>query len=412
MRRCVLVFACVLMASCGLELAGTLGPVDGPDGGPIADGSVPTNHSEPSFEDSSTGDASIDAPVEDAFAPVVPSHVDASIDLGAADLTGATTINTTNRTVMIGATPAVVKFEAIGDVTVLFVGAWNVNANVRVSGTKPLVVIASKAVTITANIDASAVKEAAGPGGFGSALGPGKGNNGAEGSGSDSTGAGGAGFGSPGAKGANTNSGDQGAAGGGVYGASIAAFFGGSGGGTGSPFGLCNQTSGLGGAGGGALQITSAVSISIAAGTAVGAGGGGGRGGCENGSNGTMSGGGGGSGGTIFLEAPAITIDGAVASNGGGGGGAASNGNGSGGDGNNGGLTRAVASGGSGPLTELRGGNGGAGTTLPSIVQTGTSNGAGGGGAVGRIWLRTRGPQLVLGAQHIVSPDAGVDTTL
>lgn len=65
-----------------------------------------------------------------------------------------------------------------------------------------------------------------------------------------------------------------------------------------------------GGFGGGAIQITSAVSITIGAAGVINAGGGGA----------IESAGGGGSGGSILLEAPNVTVAGVLAANGGGGG--------------------------------------------------------------------------------------------
>lgn len=169
-------------------------------------------------------------------------------------------------------------------------------------------------------------------------------------------------------------------------------FLGGSPGGEGSPVAAACRPLGLGGGGGGAIQLSSLVSIDLAAGGWINAGGGGGRGGCDDTGK---AGGGGGSGGTIFLESLQIRIAGTLVANGGGGGG--------GGDGDlvfgfdaesgqNGGQTLpnvAAASGGANPAQ----GNGGAGALEGSAPQPGQSNGdnnmGGGGGGMGRIWLRT-----------------------
>src|SRR5690349_10716432 len=142
MRRALFV-ASVLTASCGLELAGSIG--DTPDAAPPgSDGSVSTEDGGVTEDGAiiTDGGADADGAIVDGAASVVPSHTSATFDPNAADLTGATIIDTSARTVTVNGAVANVRFEAIGDATVLFVGSWTVNVNVRVNGTKPLIVLA------------------------------------------------------------------------------------------------------------------------------------------------------------------------------------------------------------------------------------------------------------------------------
>jgi hypothetical protein len=131
--------------------------------------------------------------------------------------------------------------------------------------------------------------------------------------------------------------------------------------------------SGFFGDGGGALQLDSSTSVTITSSALIALGGTGGD-----------DGGGGGSGGTCIIEAPSVTIAGAIAANGGGGGfayppGCPSAGADASNDAN-------PAPGGTGSCSpNFHGGAGGTGT---SVAQDGTSDG-GGGGSVGRILIRT-----------------------
>lgn len=345
---------------------------------------------------------------------VVPSHVPAPVDPSAPDLVGVGKIDTTARVVgMANASPppAGLRFEDIGGVSVLYVGAWTVDVDVSVRGAAPLVVIASKSVSVRAKIDASAQHDQGGPGGGPSKSGPGAGGD-AVPSGTDDPGGGGGGFGIAGAPGGAGISVPAGA-GGPAYGGLVTDFLGGSGGGRGSPYNVspCTLTDGNGGAGGGLLQITSAVSITIDASGTITAGGGGGRGGCLNGGTDTMSGGGGGSGGTIFLEAPTVIAHGVVAANGGGGGGGAQAGPAKRGfDGADGTLTLVGAAGGIGANPERNGGAGATRAALPQQPGGNYNNAGGGGGAYGRIWMRARVTPDLTGA--VVTPAPAFDMNL
>jgi hypothetical protein len=348
----------------------------------------------------------VDAAVGDAPGPFVPIHlVEAALLSGAPDLVltaNPSTIDTAALTV--NGDPSAFFVAQAGDVgkisyAVLFTKAFSVRGDVKITGGLPLIIVASDSVTVSASIDLSATGTSPGPG----AGTMGKGHDGATILEQDSTRVSGGG-------------------GGGSYGS-----LGGTGGGPISPSGLpgvqygmqpidplMGGSSGSGGAGGGALQISSAVSISIS-GAFIAANGGGGRGG----SGSQNGGGGGGSGGEIFLEAPMITVSSLLVANGGGGGGGGTGGGppGGGTPGSDGvvGDTQAAAGLGGAP----QGSDGGAGAAgqMSNFVDAKNgssinSKGGGGGGGVGRIWLRYRAstPPVIAGARF--SPPAATDPTL
>jgi len=350
--------------------------------------------------DAANGSAA-DAP-DGAMAPsFMPSHVDPGYYHPAASpLSGVIGIDTDSLELDLGSglapPPTGTAFADDGNGhAVLSVGAWTVDQDVRVTGTRSLVVVAAGAVAIAHTIDASAHNEVAGPG----AATSGRGNDGSSAAGSDDVdnGGGGGGFGGAGAAGGGATTDGAGGSAGGAYGSGESVLQGGSAGGNGGTAAGCavsDTSRSQGGGGGGALQISSAMSISIIGG-AIDVGGGGGRGGCTNSTinsnNTATAGGGGGAGGELFLESPTITTNGVLAANGGGGGGGAIAGGNSGGDGGNGAIAASAAKG--GPAADSSEGSGGAGgyaSTAPGVGTAGT-NGGGGGGGVGRIWLRTRG---------------------
>ena len=406
LRRTLAVSFVLLAPACGIDVvaAGSIPEGGAADAGRDAVAVLP---------DSAVGgrDGSIVEMVDGA--KVAPSHVGGAIvDRMAPDLTGVVAIDTTSRVVRTEAGPVPgVRFEDLGGIAVLFVGAWTVDVDLKITGDARLVVVAARAVTVSARLEASALRERPGPGGAKPRAGRGAGAD-ALPMAADDPGGGGAGFGIAGANSGNgTNA--PGANGGVLYGVTVDDFFGGSGGGAGSPYGVapCTVTDGIGGAGGGALQITSAAAITVDASGEISAAGGGGRGGCLNGSTNTMSGGGGGSGGTLFLEAPAIRILGTLAANGGGGGARLSD-EGRGGDGDDGTRSLTPARGGTGANDDRNGGAGGA-RGVPPTTPGGTYNNAGGGGgAYGRIWLRTRGPQANVGGASVITPAPAFDTGL
>lgn len=421
-RRSVLsvLVAMVALAACGFNGVATAPEVAATDGG--SDG--PRVGLDGSSTDA-PGDNDLPLPPADPR----PSHlIDVTYDDKAADVTGLTGIDTgtpgtaTANPSTVPPLPTGARFEIKGSdkIAVLIVGAWTVDKAIAVRGARALIVVAARSVTINApgRIDAGGKGEQPGPGGFAAGTGDGRGKDGAPGAGSEDSGGGGASFGSLGAVGGATVSGTQGGAAGVVYGDNPALFLGGSPGGDGSPVADCRPL-GSGGGGGGAIQISALVSINVAESTFIHAGGGGGRGGCESTGK---AGGGGGSGGTIFLESPTITIAGTLASNGGAGGGGGS-GDAIGGfdaqSGENAGIILPAidaARGGSNPA-QGSGGDGAIEGTAATKGQTASfeNNQGGGGGGMGRIWLRTFGvkgatatPPITSGARispaHKIAP--------
>ncbi len=311
-----------------------------------------------------------------------------AIDTGALTLTGATL-------------PAGVTLDArpqLGggpELAVLHVGSLTVagGAQVRVTGTRPLVIVADGDVQVDGLVDASARDATPGAGGSAPAMGGGAGGAGSHLPQYSDSGGGGGGFGGAGAAGGAvsgcTTAVVAGTAGT-VFGdAAIAQLVGGAGGGSGSGA-VCPINPG--GGGGGALQITSAMRIQIGTTGQLLAGGGGGSGGTDCGNSDGNSGGGGGSGGAIVLQAPMIGNAGVIAANGGGGGGSGSGGGGSGQPGQNAQASATPAAGGTGSGSSgTTGGAGAAGSTPPVDGTTNTcgNNAGGGGGGLGRIAAST-----------------------
>jgi len=263
---------------------------------------------------------------------------------------------------------------------------------VRIAGKHPLVIVSSGDVTLGGTLLATDCASAAPTGGMqaggqfdvdnGNGLGSRGGRSGASGM-STASGGGGGGHGDSGGAGGSGVA-VAGGAGGAVFGdltTEPVTLIGGSGGGAGGG----GSVGGKGGAGGGAIQIA-ADGVLTLRGTIQAGGCGGLAGGALGG------GGGGGSGGVILLEAPTMTFAaGAVlAANGGGGGGGAG-----GQPGQPGPTTTSAATGGNGGgTTGTRGGNGGTGGQLAGRAGTNVSGavlkyGGGGGGATGRIAIKT-----------------------
>lgn len=395
---------------------------DDPDGAPPVDADT-TPDSSPPIDADTTPDADVPDPIGEDVAHVPPAAE--LSDIGTLTLVDGDMLDTTDLELNGGALPAGVTFDTspqeAGDapeIAVLHVRRLIVanNATVNVRGDRPLVVIASREITVDGVLDASAAGGRPGAGGSLAQAGAGAGGDGEHAPNSfRESGGGGAGFGTAGARGGHaicmpncTNA--EGGEAGDSYGApALPNLVGGSGGGQGGVDGQC--TPGAGGAGGGAVQLYSGISIDIGANGGIHVGGGGGSGGmsCSN----SSAGGGAGSGGAIFLQAPDVTHQGTLAANGGAGGGA---GSGSGGDGDPGddgvlGVTAAMGGGGGGS-TGQAGGNGGTGALAPlqGVDDPGNGgNGGGGGAAVGRIAIivNTSGTLLNLG---ITSPAADEDT--
>jgi hypothetical protein len=327
-----------------------------------------------------------------------------AIDTGSLMISGATL-------------PAGVTFDArpqLGggpELAVLHVGGLMVTsgAQVRITGTRPLVIVAGGDVQVDGVLDASANGAVPGPGGSIGGGGGGAGGGGNHLAQYSDSGAGGGGFGGTGAAGgAITGCASPVVAGtaGPAFGdAAITQLVGGSGGGAGSG-GVCPVNAG--GGAGGALQITSAARIQIGTSGQLLAGGGGGSGGTDCNNTDANSGGGGGSGGAIVLQAPAVTNAGVIAANGGGGGGSGSGNVASGQPGQNAQASATPAAGGNG--ASGAGTTGGAGAAGRTAAVAGTSNvcgdnAGGGGGGVGRIAASSG-----FSNSGVVSPDA--DTSL
>lgn len=338
----------------------------------------------------------------------VPLHLTAGDLIAAPNLviTTATTIDTTALTIGGATSP---YFVTVGGNAVLFTNALFVQAPITVTGGAALLIAAADQVAVGANISVAGHGTAKGPGAqtSGSGVG-GDGTAYVNGASRASAGGGGGGHRTYGGAGGGYLPFTTPGGGGAPYGSTpSAALVGGSSGGSG---GDAYGANGSGGGGGGALQISSAVGISIGA-VVINANGGGGNGG----GNTFIGGGGGGAGGEILLEAPALSILGTLVANGGGGGGG---GGGSGvgapgAPGADGLIGTAPAAGGSGGAPQgSNGGSGGAAAGGPTAGNDWNSKGGGGGGSAGRIWLRYRSGNLPNTASAVISPAAGLDSTL
>lgn len=376
------------MVACGIDAIGTARAPDDP----YVDAETP-DVVEADALDPPDGAGQGDA---DASAPIIPSHVDASLllaDGGA--LVGPGRIDTTLGTIdLLPPSEGIVFTMEDGGadgIAILSLGSLTVDKELLVTGDRALVVLATGAVEIGAPIRVDATGALKGPGGYGPGAGPGAGGPGATGAGNDNAAGGGAGHLVDGARGGDGGA-TRGADGGAAY---ALALVGGSGGGRGDPP-LCTIP---GGAGGGAIQIFSRVRIAISGTGGVNAAGGGGHGtvGCPSG-----SGAGGGAGGYVLLEAPIVEVDGIVAANGGGGGGGdIFNGTGStpGRDG-----TYGAERAGGGIGSQSAGGAGGS-VAGPPTGGGSSTNGAGGGGSAGRIVVRVRSGLLIDGGVLSPAPD-------
>jgi hypothetical protein len=294
--------------------------------------------------------------------------------------------------------------------------------NVRVVGTRALVIVAGDSITIAAggSLDGGAHGATPGPAGALPAMGAAPESAGGDGAvlGRGGTGGGGGGYGRPGAPGGSNNgSGTVGAAGQ-PYGApELLRLQGGAGGGRGnSAFGINGTctTPASGGAGGGALQLTARKRITIDG--VVSVGGGGGRGGCDGATSG--GGGGGGAGGSLLIEAPTVAGAGLVNAGGGGGGGGGAESSSTGGDGHDGSEAGTPSVGGSGGMNnKLNAGGSGAriGDPAPGTAASRSmlnAAGGGGGGGFGRIYVRSSGADGLATKQPAPTSDTSLPATI
>ena len=335
--------------------------------------------------------------------PIVATNGGVAYNPNAADLSGVTGIDTTALTITIadgpgndggvaGAPPSGVGFVASSDgkFAVLTVGKWLVDKELHVTGSRPLVVVA-RLIDIADYIHVEAKSVTPGPGGFASQQGPGFGGPGqlvTTGPFSSSTGGGGGGHGTPGGQGGPSEFGGAAGIPGPTYGNKNGTdLTGGSGGGMGSTsqVGPC----GVPGAGGGAIELDANESIVVEAGGIINAGGGGPlQPNCS----------GAGSGGTILFEARSIVVLGVLSANGG-----------------NVNFINVlpsdaiVGAGGEGGPAPF--GLGGSLTQMPSPGFPYLYGG--GGGAAGRIGLRTSGPYGAdVHAASAISPAPVIDPTV
>jgi hypothetical protein len=288
------------------------------------------------------------------------------------------------------------------ELALLYLADWTVeqDVTVRVTGSRPLVVISSGDIELRGVIDAGARRVVSGPGGFAAGLGPGAGQLGVHLPDFLDPGGGGAGHATQGARGGQGCAADcttgtvaPGGPGGASYGdAVVSVLTGGSGGGQGGSGGADACAPGGGGAGGGAVQLYATGRITVTASGGISVGGGGGGGGFAIGCS-DSGGGGGGSGGVVYLQAERIDLAGVLAANGGGGGSDGGSINGDGVPGADGALDADPAPGGIPPDGESVGGAGGAGTAAPGSGSDVAAelNGGGGGGAAGRVVLHCSG---------------------
>jgi hypothetical protein len=267
-------------------------------------------------------------------------------------------------------------------------------SQLRAHGDRPFLILSAGDVEIAGTIDvsagcepASSAKTCGGPGGGrgddnqSPATGCGIGANGTVNLPDTATaGGGGGGSGQAGAAGAsNAFFGISGGSGGEACAASLIPLRGGSGGGRSGAI----VAPGAGGGGGGAVQITSYIAIRLVSPAIIDAGGSGGV-------TAFNGGGGGGGGGGILLEAPKLSIDGAVL---------AANGGGAGGSG--GSTNFPPGEDGRRDIQQAQGGvEGGLGGSFAGLPTTGAMGlfraGGGGGGGAGLIYVHAPGANYSL----------------
>jgi hypothetical protein len=292
-----------------------------------------------------------------------------------------------------------IEWEERGQLSVYRFKSVDFQGAITVTGSRPVVIVADGPIAIQSVFDARGTcsGNTAGPGGGqggntgAEANGNGGGRRGTNAGTSNVSGGGGGGFGAVGSPAGDAGGGINGALGGDAFGdLAITTLAGGGGGGGGGRPG----DGGVGGGGGGAVFLISNTKVSISEAGGINAGGCGGT----RGQGSIGGGGGGGAGGAILIEAPVLSLDGALAVNGGGGGGASS-----GNDGSDGALATTAASGGS-SLIGGTGGNGGAGSSPSGSPGMDSTHSGGGGGAVGRIRINTRTGSVQLGTMGFTSP--------
>jgi hypothetical protein len=366
---------------------------------------------------------------------VDPSNLDPALLCANTDnlvISSPTTINTDDGSIIPDpgiaiVTSTVTQGGGAREIRVFSFNSIDIQADVTVTGSRALALLACLDADISAVIDVSgtsgvlyggggSTRGYGGPGGwhggdanYHDGEGPGGGAMGGDAgcnSSYDSGGAAGS-FGGRGGKGGDGThfggcytTGPDGAS---PYGdPSLIPLFGGSGGGSGG-----DNDGAPGGGGGGAIQISVGGILTIQASGGIRAAGGGGGGGRDGGDSG--AGGGAGSGGGILLEGAEVILSGTLAANGGGGGAGYQSNPGYNGNvadsGLAGYLSADPAPGGTGSGIGGTGGDGSAGSTAVGEAGEDDENGGGGGGAAGRIRINTRSGSASIGGT--ISPSAG-----
>lgn len=299
-------------------------------------------------------------------------------------LTGTSTINPYDGTILVGAVAVQVPNFTTDGIRVFVVRSLSVEGTVNVSrryASPSLAFVSHGDVTVSGLLDISAQGAEGGAGGMWGGDQSAPNNCGGHWPMNDA-GAGGGGGGEMGAMGGAAAS-ESGAAGGPVM-SFIEPLSGGCEGGT-----VQVGEYSFGGGGGGGLQITSRTAITISGSGVIDASGGGAAHRQQPGGF-PIAGAGGGGGGNVLLEAPQVILDGpavVVSTKGGGGAGASTSTSSSGSDG---GYDASPAPGGTSP-SQSHGGRGGTGADVPFAGQSAGCSGCeagGGGGAAGMTMFR------------------------
>jgi hypothetical protein len=399
-ERCLLAVALIILSACSFNPP-FLDNDPGGDAGPPRDGVAPVD-ADPTAPDADERPATprdvVHVPPDAWLASDtdVVWNADVAIDTSFLDISGPGAENLPEP--MFETSP---QDPSGPELAILYVRNWTVAAGVtvRVTGDRPLVVIASGDIELLGVIDAGAHAVEPGPGG-GDILfapGPGPGQDGSFVAPVLVPGGGGAGHATDGARGGHGCQGAcegetraEGGSGGPTYGdAAVTVLAGGSRGGFGGAvpvLGLCLP--GAAGGGGGAIQLYAVGAITVAEDGGINAGGGGGGGGGSLGCVDSGAGGGG-SGGVVYLQAETIALAGILAANGGGGGSEGGDATANGQPGEDGALGAVPAAGGVAATGDSAGGAGGAGSSAPrpGADVDATTGGGGGGGAVGHVVL-------------------------
>lgn len=369
-----------LTSACGFNIPGGSGTPDDATG-----------------SDGNAGDAASICPwpYEAEYATPCPAKTGPAIEL----VTGDAVLDTDAGTLTSGPVAIDILGEVIADVFVVWTTGLTIGteADLRVTGSLPVVFISTGAITIDGDLDGAGDADSPvvgdNPAGANppecdaAPAGPGQpcAAEGASGGGGGSFALVG-GQGGGGGSGRNCAAAGTGPVPGGTFGEAVMTrppnLRGGCAGGAGGESLDNGAAAGRAGSGGGAIALVARETITISG--VVNVGGAGGGGGKER-----SGGGGGGSGGMIVLEATTITItiDGRVAANGGGGGGGADGGTAD--EGSDGEDSVMPAGGGAKAGSGTDGGKGGARADAAQAATISGRGGGGGGGGVGFVRIHS-----------------------